>query len=78
MAGCLLKREGASHSIWINPATGVKEAVPRHNEIKEPLARKILASLGASWADDDVLAAARMLARQQRTSLGAVISELAR
>ena len=48
MAGCLLKREGTSHSIWINPATGVKEAVPRHNDIKEPLARKILASLGAS------------------------------
>jgi len=48
MAGCLLKREGTSHSIWINPATGVKEAVPRHNEIKEPLARKILTSLGAS------------------------------
>jgi len=34
MAGCLLKREGASHSIWINPSTGVKEAVPRHKEIK--------------------------------------------
>ncbi len=28
--------------------------------------------------DDDVLAAVRVLARQQRTSLGAVISELAR
>ena len=28
--------------------------------------------------DDDVLAAALVLARQQRTSLGAVISELAR
>ena len=28
--------------------------------------------------DDDVLAAARVLARQQRSSLGAVISELAR
>ena len=28
--------------------------------------------------DDDVLAAARVLARQQRTSLGAVINELAR
>lgn len=28
--------------------------------------------------DDDVLAAARVLARQRRTSLGAVISELAR
>ena len=52
--------------------------MPRHNEIKEPLAREILASLGASRADDDVLAAARVLARQQRTSLGAVISELAR
>jgi hypothetical protein len=48
MAGCLIKREGACHSIWINPSTGVKEAVPRHNEIKEPLARKILASLGAN------------------------------
>jgi hypothetical protein len=48
MAGCLLKREGASHSIWINPATGVKEAVPRQNEIKEPLVRKILANLGAT------------------------------
>jgi hypothetical protein len=48
MAGCILKREGASHSIWINPATGVKEAVPRHNQIKEPLARKILVSLGAN------------------------------
>jgi len=48
MAGCLLKREGTSHSIWINPTTGVKEAVPRNNEIKEPLARKILTSLGAS------------------------------
>jgi hypothetical protein len=48
MAGCVLKRKGASHSIWINPATGVKEAIPRHNEIKEPLARKILASFRAS------------------------------
>jgi hypothetical protein len=28
--------------------------------------------------DDDVLAAARVLARQKRTNLGAVISELAR
>ena len=48
MAGCLLKWQVASHSIWINPATGVKEALSRHNEIKELLARKIIASLGAS------------------------------
>jgi len=45
MAGCFLKREGASHSLWINPKTGVLEAVPRHKEIKEPLAKKILKSL---------------------------------
>ncbi len=45
VAGCYLKREGAAHSIWINPKTGVTETVPRHNEIKENLARKILKSL---------------------------------
>lgn len=42
-----LKRQGASHSLWINPKTGVIEAVPRHKEIKEPLANKILKSLNA-------------------------------
>ena len=47
IAGCYLKREGASHSLWINPRTGVVEAVPRHREIKEPLARKILKRLDA-------------------------------
>lgn len=41
IAGCYLKREGRSHSLWINPKTGVVEAVPRHNEIKELLAKKI-------------------------------------
>lgn len=46
-AGCYLKREGASHSLWTNTRTGVMEAVPRHTEIKEPLAWKILRSLGA-------------------------------
>jgi predicted RNA binding protein YcfA (HicA-like mRNA interferase family) len=47
IAGCYLKREGASHSLWVNPRNGVIEAIPRHSEIKEPLARKILKSLGA-------------------------------
>ena len=28
IAGCYLKREGKSHSLWINPKTGVIEAVP--------------------------------------------------
>lgn len=47
-AGCYLKREGASHSLWVDPRTGIVEAIPRHTEIKEPLARKILRSLTAS------------------------------
>jgi len=47
IAGCYLKKEGASHSLWINPKNGVMEAVPRHLEIKEPLARKILKNLNA-------------------------------
>lgn len=37
IAGCYLKREGASHSLWINPKDGTTEAVPRHTEIKDPL-----------------------------------------
>ena len=47
IAGCFLKREGSSHSLWMNPKTGVVETVPRHSEIKEPLAKKILKSLNA-------------------------------
>jgi len=46
-AGCYLKREGSSPSLWINPRTGIVETIPRHIEIKEPLARKILKSLQA-------------------------------
>ena len=47
MAGCYLKREGSSHSLWINPKDGTIEAVPRHKEIKELLAKKILKNMGA-------------------------------
>ncbi len=47
MAGCYSKREGASHSLWVQPKSGAIETVPRHNEIKEPLAKKILKNLGA-------------------------------
>jgi mRNA interferase HicA len=41
--GCFLKREGRSHSLWSNPQTGQVEAVPRHIEIPERLAKKICA-----------------------------------
>jgi mRNA interferase HicA len=47
VAGCYLKREDASHSLWINSKNGVVEAIPRHEEIKEPLAKKILKNLNA-------------------------------
>jgi len=40
-AGCYLKREGKSHSLWLNPKTGAKEAIPRHADVKEMLAKKI-------------------------------------
>ncbi|MCU0669406.1 MAG: type II toxin-antitoxin system HicA family toxin [Myxococcota bacterium] len=43
--GCHLKREGRSHSLWSNPATGAVEAVPRHAEIPNRLAQKICRSL---------------------------------
>ena len=46
LRGCILKREGRSHSLWFNPATGLVEAVPRHSEIPELLVRKICRGLG--------------------------------
>ena len=43
--GCYLKREGREHSLWCNPQTGQVEAVPRHTEIPNNLARKICRGL---------------------------------
>jgi mRNA interferase HicA len=43
--GCHLKREDRSHSLWTNPATGALEAIPRHIEISDILARKICREL---------------------------------
>ncbi len=43
--GCYLKREGSSHSLWTNPQTGAVEAVPRHSEITNQLAKKICRNL---------------------------------
>lgn len=44
--GCELVREGGRHSIWKNRNSGEMTAVPRHNEIKELMARKICRDLG--------------------------------
>jgi predicted RNA binding protein YcfA (HicA-like mRNA interferase family) len=43
--GCVLVRDGAKHDWYRNPNTGVSQPVPRHREIKEYLARKIIRSL---------------------------------
>jgi hypothetical protein len=40
-----LRQQGRSHSLWTNPATGAVEAVPRHTEIPDVLARKICRGL---------------------------------
>ena len=42
---CYLKREGASHSLWMNPVTGAVEAIPRHKEIANKLVKKICKNL---------------------------------
>lgn len=44
-AGCLLLRHGAKHDIYHNPKNGRSEPIPRHREINELLARKILKTL---------------------------------
>lgn len=45
-AGCLLHRHGAKHDIYVNPATGQKQSVPRHTEIDEALTKHIKKYLG--------------------------------
>ena len=49
--GCILERHGARHDIYINPATGQKQPVPRHSEIDEALARHIKKYLGLKRDD---------------------------
>ncbi len=43
--GCVLIRNGAKHDWYRNPNTGASQAVPRHREINEHLARKIIRTL---------------------------------
>jgi mRNA interferase HicA len=40
--GCRLIRHGGKHDWYQNPASGVAQAVPRHREIKERLAQRII------------------------------------
>lgn len=42
---CVLIRHGAKHDWYQNPITKVSQPVPRHTEIKEPLAEHIVKML---------------------------------
>lgn len=44
--GCIFVREGAKHSIFLNPYIKRISTVPRHNEINNLLAKKICRDLG--------------------------------
>jgi predicted RNA binding protein YcfA (HicA-like mRNA interferase family) len=44
--GCYLLREGARHSLYVNPVNNQTSAVPRHRELNEFLVRKICRDLG--------------------------------
>jgi len=43
--GCILVRHGAKHDWYRNPSTGISQPVPRHREIKEPLAKHVIKML---------------------------------
>lgn len=40
--GAVFVRHGAKHDWYRNPLSGVSQPVPRHREIKETLARRII------------------------------------
>ena len=44
--GCYLERHGSRHDLYVNPKTGQKAPLPRHNEIKNSLAELIRRQLG--------------------------------
>jgi predicted RNA binding protein YcfA (HicA-like mRNA interferase family) len=44
-SGCVLIRHGGKHDWYRNPVTGMAQAVPRHREIQESLARRIIRTL---------------------------------
>ena len=44
-SGCVMLREGGSHTVYVNRATKKVSTVPRHREINEFLVRKICREL---------------------------------
>jgi mRNA interferase HicA len=44
-SGGVFVRHGGKHDWYRNPLTGKAQPIPRHREIKEPLAKHIIAEL---------------------------------
>lgn len=44
--GCILKRSGARHDIYTNPASNKSATVPRHQELADTLCQEIQKQLG--------------------------------
>ena len=44
--GCILLRHGARHDVYLNPATGDKQPVPRYAEIDDKLVKHIRKNFG--------------------------------
>ena len=51
--GCCLVRHGAKHDWYRNPDTGVSQPVPRHREINDRLARRIIQMLRSEAESPD-------------------------
>jgi predicted RNA binding protein YcfA (HicA-like mRNA interferase family) len=47
--GCVLHRESAKHSVFLNPENGRLATVPRHRDIEILLARKVCRQLDISF-----------------------------
>ena len=47
--GCVVVREGASHTVVANPANGKKATLPRHVEIPENFAKLLCRQLGIEF-----------------------------
>jgi hypothetical protein len=43
--GCEFVRHGGKHDWYRNPVTGVAQPIPRHREIKDGLARRVIRML---------------------------------
>jgi mRNA interferase HicA len=46
--GCVMLREGANHTIYVNPAVKKTSSVPRYTEINNDLAKKICQDLAVA------------------------------